>query len=109
MSKIEPLLLVVVILLQIVLIVLFLQRQPRLVPEGAVVRGEPEFSKETREIGEVRAENLWENPLPASEEMKSTVAEFKTQYNRIRRQKIIVASLINYCKEYIICLIYLVK
>ena len=82
LSKIEPLLLVVVILLQIVLIVLFLQRQPRLVPEGVVVKGEAQFSKETREKGEVRAENLWENPPPASEEMKSTITEFKTKYNR---------------------------
>ncbi|MFB2981164.1 hypothetical protein [Microseira sp. BLCC-F43] len=81
-SKIETLLLVLVIILQILLIFLVLQRQPQLVPEGLVVRRKSQLSKETVEKESPRSDNLWDNPPPATKQMKLTIAEFKDKYNR---------------------------
>jgi hypothetical protein len=80
-SNIETLLLALVIILQLLLIFLVLQRQPQLVPEGLVVRRKSQLSKETEEKESPRSENLWDNPPPATEEMKLTIAEFKSKYN----------------------------
>lgn len=80
--KMETLLLTIVIILQIVLIFLILQREYRLLPEGLVVRERPQSLPEKTKQEKVGAENLWDNPPPASEELKSTVAEFKSKYDR---------------------------
>lgn len=80
-SNIETLLLSVVIFLQIVLIFLVLNRELKPVLEEVGVRRENRPVKEkTAAPGE--SENLWENPPPASEELKATVEEFKSQYQR---------------------------
>ena len=81
-DKIETLLLLVVILLQILLIFLVLQRQPQLVQEGLIVGREYQPSKVTVDKEDINYENLWENPPPASEEMKFAIAEFKSKHNR---------------------------
>jgi hypothetical protein len=81
-SQIETLLLVVVILLQIVLIFLVIQREYRLLPEGLIVRYQPQSLQEKTDHENVSSENLWDNPPPASEELKLTVAEFKSKYDR---------------------------
>ncbi|NJK70081.1 MAG: hypothetical protein HC941_29465 [Microcoleus sp. SU_5_3] len=78
----ETLLLTIVILLQVVLIFLILQREYRLLPEGLVVREQPQSLQEKTEREKVCSENLWDNPPPASEELKLTVAEFKSNYDR---------------------------
>ena len=80
-SKIETLLLALVIILQILLIFLVIQRQPQLVPEGLVVQRKSQ-SKETAEKESLKEENLWDNPPLPTEEMKLTIAEFKSKYNR---------------------------
>ena len=80
--RMETLLLTIVIILQILLIFLILQREYRLLPEGLVVRYQPQSSPEKTERENVCSENLWDNPPPASEELKLTVAEFKSKYNR---------------------------
>lgn len=80
--KMETLLLTIVILLQVVLIFLILQREYRLLPEGLVVREQPQSLQEKTEREKVCSENLWDNPPPASEELKLTVAEFKSNYDR---------------------------
>jgi hypothetical protein len=81
-SKIETLMLALVIILQLLLIFLVLQRQPQLVPDGLVVPPKSQVSKETVEKESLKQDNLWENPPPATEEMKLTIAEFKSKYNR---------------------------
>ncbi len=78
----ETLLLTVVILLQLVLIFLFLHREYQLLPEGFGVRGQSQLSKATAQKQSASSKNLWDNPPPASEELKLTVAEFKDNYDR---------------------------
>ncbi|MDQ2098431.1 MAG: hypothetical protein QQW96_12385 [Tychonema bourrellyi B0820] len=78
----ENLLLTVVIILQLVLIFLILQREYQLLPEGLGVRGQSQLSKATAQKQSANSKNLWDNPPPASEELKLTVAEFKDNYNR---------------------------
>lgn len=78
----ETLLLTVVILLQLVLIFLILQREYPLLPEGFGVRGQSQLSKQTPQKQSASSQNLWDNPPPASEELKLTVAEFKDKYDR---------------------------
>ena len=80
-AKIETLLLLVVIVLQLLLIFLVLQRQPQLV-QGGIVRREYQPSKRMVNKEDINSENLWENPPEASEEMKLTIAEFKSKHNR---------------------------
>ncbi|MCY7383654.1 MAG: hypothetical protein LH628_13935 [Microcoleus sp. CAN_BIN18] len=80
--KMETLLLTIVIILQFVLIFLILQREFRLLPEGLVVRYQPQSLPEKTERDRGVSENLWDNPPPASEELKLTVAEFKSKYDR---------------------------
>lgn len=77
-----PLLLSVVIILQLLLIFLVLQREPRLVLEGFNIRRESRKPKQETTSNTIKSENLWENPSPASEDLKSTVEEFKDKYNR---------------------------
>ncbi|WP_333028906.1 MULTISPECIES: hypothetical protein [unclassified Microcoleus] len=81
-ENMETLLLTVVIILQIVLIFLILQREYQLLPEGLGVRGESQLSKATIQKQRASSKNLWDNPPPASEELKLTVAEFKDKYDR---------------------------
>jgi hypothetical protein len=81
-ENMEILLLTVVIILQIVLIFLILQREYQLLPEGLGVRGESQLSKATIQKQRASSKNLWDNPPPASEELKLTVAEFKDKYDR---------------------------
>lgn len=81
-SQRETLLLVLVILLQIVLIFLVLQRKPLLVREGVAVGKQSRWVKGTVEPERESPENLWENPPPTSEEMKLAISEFKHKYNR---------------------------
>ncbi|MFB2919176.1 hypothetical protein [Aerosakkonema funiforme] len=81
-AKIETLLLLVVIVLQLLLIFLVLQRQPQLVQDGLVRQREYQPSKRTVQKEDINSENLWENPPEASEEMKLTIAEFKSKHNR---------------------------
>lgn len=79
----ETLLLTVVIILQLVLIFLILQREYQLLPEGFGVRGQSQLSsKATAQKQSASSKNLWDNPPPASEELKLTVAEFKDNYDR---------------------------
>ena len=78
----EILLLTVVILLLLVLIFLILQWEYQLLQEGLGVRGESQLSKATIEKQRASSKNLWNNPPPASEELKLTVAEFKDKYDR---------------------------
>lgn len=78
----ENLLLTVVIILQLVLIFLILQREYQLLPEGLGVRGESPLSKAKAQEQSASSQNLWDNPPPASEELKLTVAEFKDNYDR---------------------------
>ncbi len=78
----EILLLTVVIILQLVLIFLILQREYQLLPEGLGIGGQSQLSKATAEKQSASSQNLWDNPPPASEELKLTVAEFKDNYNR---------------------------
>ena len=81
--KMETLLLAIVIILQLVLIFLILQRREyRLLPEGLVVPDQPKSLQEKTNQANVSSENLWDNPPPASEELKLTVAEFKNKYDR---------------------------
>lgn len=75
-------LLTVVIMLQLALIFLILQREYQLLPEGLGVRGQSQLSKATAQKQSVSSKNLWDNPPPESEELKLTVAEFKDKYNR---------------------------
>jgi hypothetical protein len=70
----ETLLLAIVIILQMVLIVLILKRDYHLLPEGLDV---PVTQKP-----KTNSNNLWDNPPPASAELKLTVAEFKDKYDR---------------------------
>ncbi|WP_041622754.1 hypothetical protein [Phormidium nigroviride] len=81
-ENMETLLLTVVIILQVVLIFLILQREYQLLPEGLGVRGESQLSKATIQKQRASSQNLWDNPPPASEELKLTVAEFKDKYDR---------------------------
>ncbi|MEG4585132.1 hypothetical protein QUA54_07915 [Microcoleus sp. MOSTC5] len=81
-ENMETLLLTVVIILQIVLIFLILQREYQLLPEGLGVRGESQLSKATIQKQRASSKKLWDNPPPASEELKLTVAEFKDKYDR---------------------------
>lgn len=78
----ETLLLTVIIFLQLVLIFLFLQREYQLLPEGFGTPGQSQPSKATAQKQNASSKNLWDNPPPASEELKLTVAEFKDNYNR---------------------------
>jgi len=78
----ENLLLTVVIILQLVLIFLILQREYQLFPEGLGVRGQSQLSNATAQKQSASSKNLWDNLPPASEELKLTVAEFKDNYNR---------------------------
>ena len=78
----EALLLTVVILLQLVLIFLILQRDYQLLPEGFGAPGQSQLSKATAQEQSASSKNLWDNPPRASEELKLTVAEFKDNYNR---------------------------
>lgn len=80
-SKIEMLLIAVVIILQLLLIFLVLQRQYRLAPESLSVRQTFQFSKEPVETESLTQENLWESPSPATEDLKLAIAEFKSQYD----------------------------
>lgn len=77
----ETLLLAIVIILQIVLIVLILHRDYHLLPEGLGVRENSQISQETAEKQIENSQNLWDNPPPASTELKLTVAEFKGRKN----------------------------
>lgn len=70
------------VLLQLLLIFLVLQKEPRLVLEGFSIRRESRKPKKETTSNTIKSENLWENPPPASEELKSTVEEFKDKYNR---------------------------
>lgn len=78
----ETLLLAVVIILQIVLIGLILYRDYHLLPAGLGVRETSQISQETAQKKKANSQNLWENPPPASAELKLTVAEFKDKYDR---------------------------
>ena len=78
----ETLLLTVVIILQLVLIFLILQRDYQLLPESFGAPGESQLSKATAQKQSASSKNLWDNPPLASEELKLTVAEFKDNYNR---------------------------
>jgi hypothetical protein len=78
----ETLLLAVVIILQIVLIVLILMRDYHILPEGLGVPANSQLSKAIAQKKRASSENLWDNPPPASEELKLTVAEFKDKYDR---------------------------
>lgn len=80
LSNIETLLLAVVILLQIVLIFLVMNREPRAVLATVGWRREPRLAQEKAPV--VESENLWSNPPSASPELKSTIAEVKNNYNR---------------------------
>jgi hypothetical protein len=80
--KMETLLLALIIILQLVLIFLILQREYRLLPEGLVLRYQPQSLQDKTEPEKVSSENLWDNPPPASEELKLTVAEFKSKHDR---------------------------
>jgi hypothetical protein len=51
-------------------------------PKLKTARRKSQLSKETEEKESPRSENLWDNPPPATEEMKLTIAEFKSKYNR---------------------------
>ncbi|MBE9042006.1 hypothetical protein IQ235_14585 [Oscillatoriales cyanobacterium LEGE 11467] len=81
-SKMETLLLAIVIILQIFLIFIVLQRSPQLVTEGVFGEGKMKFSKKTVVQESLKNENLWDDPPPATEEMKLTIAEFKSKYDR---------------------------
>ena len=74
--------LIVVIILQLVLIFLILQREYQLWPESLGIRGQSQLSKATAQKQSASSKNLWDNPPPPSEELKLTVAEFKDNYNR---------------------------
>jgi len=77
----ETLLLAIVIILQLVLIFLILQRREyRLLPEGLVVSYQPKSLQDKTNQANVCSQNLWDNPPPASEEVKLTFAEFKNKY-----------------------------
>ncbi|HLO48936.1 MAG TPA: hypothetical protein VK211_11020 [Kamptonema sp.] len=78
----ETLLLTIVIILQLVLIFLIIQREYRLFPDGLVMRYQPQSLQDKTEREKVSVENLWDNPPPASEELKLTVAEFKSKHDR---------------------------
>ncbi|WP_449419659.1 hypothetical protein [Phormidium nigroviride] len=78
----ETLLLTIVIILQLVLIFLIIQREYRLLPDGLVMRYQPQSLQDKTEREKVSVENLWDNPPPASEELKLTVAEFKSKHDR---------------------------
>jgi hypothetical protein len=78
----ETLLLTIVIILQFVLIFLIIQREYRLLPDGLVLRYQPQSLQDKTEREEVSVENLWDNPPTASEELKLTVSEFKSKHDR---------------------------
>ena len=78
----ETLLLTIVIILQFVLIFLIVQREYRLLPDGLVMRYQPQSLQDKTEREKVSVENLWDNPPTASEELKLTVAEFKSKHDR---------------------------
>jgi len=79
----ETLLLTIVIILQFVLIFLIIQREYRLLPDGLVMRYQPQSLQDKTEREKVSSENLWDNPPTASER------KFMGQStNRIRRIKI---------------------
>ncbi|MCU0542861.1 MAG: hypothetical protein MUE44_11800 [Oscillatoriaceae cyanobacterium Prado104] len=78
----ELLLLTIVIILQLVLIFLILQREYQLLPEGLGFRQHSQLAPPTAQKPSASSKNLWDNPPPASEELKLTVAEFKDKYDR---------------------------
>ncbi|NJS09610.1 MAG: hypothetical protein EAZ78_01295 [Oscillatoriales cyanobacterium] len=78
----ETLLLTIVIILQLVLIFLILQREYQWLPESLSVREYSQLSKPTAQKPSTSSKNLWDNPPPASEELKLTVTEFKDKYDR---------------------------
>jgi len=78
----ETLLLTIVIILQFVLIFLIIQRDYRLLPDGLVMRYQPQSLQDKTDREKVSVENLWDNPPTASEELKLTVAEFKSKHDR---------------------------
>jgi len=78
----ETLLLTIVIILQFVLIFLIVQREYRLLPDGLVMRYQPQSLQDKTDREKVSVENLWDNPPTASEELKLTVAEFKSKHDR---------------------------
>lgn len=78
----EMLLLLTIIVLQLVLIALVLQRQPRPVMEGPVEERLPGRPKEETDKEGASSESLWDEPPPPSEELKYAVKEFKSKYNR---------------------------
>ncbi len=77
----ETLLLAVVIILQIVLIGLILYRDYHLLPVGLGFREDLQISEQTAEKHPASSK-IWDNPPPASAELKLTVAEFKDKYDR---------------------------
>ncbi len=78
----ETLLLAIIIILQIVLIVLIINRDYHLLPESLGIPGDSQISQATTQKPRESPKNLWDNPLPASAELKLTVAEFKNSYDR---------------------------
>ncbi|MDY6936385.1 MAG: hypothetical protein SWY16_01860 [Cyanobacteriota bacterium] len=78
----ETLLLAIVIILQLILIFIVLQRSSQLAPEGVVRERNIKFSKEKVAKESLSTKNLWDDPPPVTEEMKLTIAEFKSEYNR---------------------------
>jgi hypothetical protein len=78
----ETLLLTIVIILQLVLILLILQREYQWLPEGFGIRKRSQLAKPTAQKQSASSKNSWDNPPPASEELKLTVAEFKDKYDR---------------------------
>ena len=76
----EILLLLTIVVLQLVLIALVLQRQPRAVLESAAEVRVSELPRD--ETVKFAEESLWDEPPPASEELRYTIREFKSNYNR---------------------------
>ncbi|NER33036.1 MAG: hypothetical protein F6J93_02980 [Oscillatoria sp. SIO1A7] len=78
----EILLLLTIIVLQLVLITLVLQRQPRPVLEGPAEEMVPRLPREETDKEGASSESLWDEPPPPSEELRYTIKEFKSKYNR---------------------------
>ena len=77
----EILLLLTIVVLQLVLIVLVLRRQPQPVLESPTEDPLPGLPREETVKGD-RSESLWDEPSPPSEELRYTIKEFKSKYNR---------------------------
>ena len=75
----EILLLLTIVVLQLVLIALVLQRQPRPVLESPAEDRLPGLPRE--ETVKFAEESLWDEPPPPSEELRHTIKEFKSKYN----------------------------